>query len=141
MTELEQAEEALAQATARAQELSAMGSLELHAAVAGGPSHAGALLGYHQRLFELNQALMLAWIRVRDLRAAQGLPPLQGRPTQVTPDFGPVPGSPPSSGMVTGEAAVWHRLLGALNGRNLPEITKCLQELEGWTPEQEPRQR
>lgn len=31
-----------------------MGSLELHAAVTGGPGHAAALLGYHQRLFQLS---------------------------------------------------------------------------------------
>jgi hypothetical protein len=39
VTDLGQAEEELAQATARTEELAAMGSLELDAAVAGGPSH------------------------------------------------------------------------------------------------------
>jgi hypothetical protein len=139
VTELEQAEEALAQATARAEELAAMGSLELHAAVAGGPSHARALLGYHQRLGQLNRVRMGAWARVRELRAAQGLPP-PSRFMQITPDFGPVPGPPPGSNVVIGKAAIWHRLLGALNGSDLSEISKCLQELEGWAPEQAPRQ-
>ena len=132
MTELEHAEEALTQATERARELAAMGSLELHAAVTGGPGHASTLLGYHQRLFELNQAMMLAWMRVRDLRAAQGLPPLQGRPTQVTPDFGPTPIPPPGSNVLTGKESSWVGLLGALNARDPHMVAARLEELDGW---------
>ena len=139
MTELEQAEEALAQATVRAEELAAMGSLELHAAVAAGPSHARALLGYHQRLRQLNRVRMGAWARVRELRAAQGLPP-PSRFTEITPDFGPMPRPAPGLNVITGRESTWVRLLCSLNGNDPGEIARCLQDLEGWIFERAPRQ-
>lgn len=109
-----------------------MGSLELHAAVTGGSGHADTLLGYHQRLFELNQARMLAHMRVRDLRAAQGLPPPDGIFTQITPDFGPMPIPPSGSNVLTGKEASWVGLLGALNARDPRLVAACLEELDGW---------
>src|SRR5450755_2262247 len=132
MTELNQAEEAFAQATARAQELSAMGSLELHAAVTGGPSQAAALLSYHRRLRAANDVRTIAYMRVRDLHAAQGLPPLEGPFTLIGPDYGPMPTAPPGTNIITGRESTWIRLLGSLNGGDLDQIAKCLGELDGW---------
>jgi hypothetical protein len=122
----------LALATARTEELAAMGSLELHAAVAAGASQAGALIRYHERLFQLNQALMFAYMQVRDLRAEQGLPPSVGKCPQIPPDFGPTPYPPPGSNMLTGRESTWVRLLGSLNARDHSQVAACLEELGGW---------
>lgn len=139
MSALEQAEEALAQATARTQELAALGGLELHAAVAAGPAQARVLLGYHQRLRYLNYLRATAWERVRELRVAQGLPPPE-RYAEIPPEFGPSPHPAPGSKVITGRESTWVRLLGALNGDDLPEITRCLRDLEGWAFERAPGQ-
>lgn len=139
MTELEQAEEALAQATARTEELAAMGSLELHAAVAAGPSQARALLGYHQRLRQMNRMRLIVWMGMRDLRAAQGMPP-PARFGEITPDFGPMPRPAPGSNVITGRESTWVLLLCSLNGDDIDQISKCLQDLEGWVFERAPGQ-
>ncbi len=131
MTELEQAEEALTQVTARTQELASMGSLELHAAVAAGPSQARVLLDYHQRLRQLNRVRTATWMWVRELRAAQGLSSL-GIYTEIPPDFGPMPRPAPGSNVITGRESTWVHLLAALNGDDVAEITRCLRDLEGW---------
>src|SRR5689334_6382625 len=133
MTELEQAEKSLADAKARAEGLAAMCSLELHAAAAAGPDPAARLVPYHQRLRQLNRTLMAAYLYVRDLRAAQGLPPLEGHYHEIPPDFGPLP-IPAGSRIVTGRESTWLRLLGSLDGDDLPQIAECLADLEGWTP-------
>ena len=124
MTELEQAEQALAKAKTRVNDLATMGSLELHAAVAGGPGHAQDLLNYHVRLRTANREMMAIYLHVRDLRAAQGLPPPEPS-YEIPPDFGPIPAE---------KEATWHRLFGFLNGSNLNQIARCLEELKGWTP-------
>ena len=85
MTELEQAKRALADAKTRVEGMAAMGSLELHAAVIGGPSHAQDLLNYQARLRAANRTTIAMYLHVRDLRAAQGLPPLDGRYGEIPP--------------------------------------------------------
>jgi len=124
MTELERAEQALAEAKTRANGLATMGSLELHAAVAGGPNHAHDLLNYHVRLRTANREMMAIYLHVRDLRAAQGLPP-PALYHEIPPDFGPIPAD---------NEAAWHRLFGFLNGSSVDRIARCLEELKGWTP-------
>jgi hypothetical protein len=90
MTELEQADQALSDAKVRVNELATMGSLELHAAVAGGPSHAQDLLNYHVGVRTANQEMMATYMHVRNLRVAQGLPP-PDLCYEIPPDFGPIP--------------------------------------------------
>jgi hypothetical protein len=135
MTELEQAERALAQAKARAESLAAIGSLVLRDAVAGGPSRAQGLLGYHVSLRRANQTLMEMYRHVCDVRAAQGLPPPGERYHEIPPDFGPMPVQPPGVHDLTGKAALWFSLLAGLIGGDLDQIARCLDELKGWTPE------
>jgi hypothetical protein len=124
MTELEQAEQALSDAKARVNDLATMGSLELHAAVAGGPSHAQDLLNYHVGLRTANKEMMAIYMHARNLPAAQGLPPPDPC-YEIPPDFGPIPPD---------KEAFWHLLFGSLNGSDLDNIARCLDELKGWTP-------
>ena len=131
--ELEQAERALAEAKKQAEEHAAMASLELHAAVVGGPSHAKDLLDYHIHLWDLSRTMTARYLRVCQLREAQGLPPIE-RHFEIVPDYGPMPVPAPGENTLTGKPALWALLFGSLNGRNLDGVTRCLRELEGWTP-------
>lgn len=133
MDELEQAERALAEAKKQAEEHAAMASLELHAAVVGGPSHAKDLLDYHIHLWDLSRTMTARYLRVCQLREAQGLPPIE-RHFEIVPDYGPMPVPAPGENTLTGKPALWALLFGSLNGRNLDGVTRCLRELEGWTP-------
>jgi hypothetical protein len=133
MNELAQAERALAEAQERAKGLAVMASLELRTAVEGGPNHAQQLLDYHVRLFDASRNAVAWSMRVRDLRQAQGLPPVEAL-HEITPDYGPMPIPEPGTSTLTGKAHLWVLLLGSLNARNLDQITRCLRELEGWTP-------
>jgi hypothetical protein len=133
MSELAQAEQALAEAQERAKELEVMASLELRTAVEGGPSHAQELLDYHVRLFDASRNAVVWSIRVRDLQNAQGLPPIEPL-HEITADYGPTPVPEPGTSTLTGKAHLWVLLLGSLNARDLDQITRCLRELEGWTP-------
>lgn len=78
---------------------------------------------------------MAAYLRVRDLRAAQGLRPLERsyHYHEIPPDFGPVPISP-GMRVATGEESTWLRLLGSLNAGDLDQIVRCLGELEARHP-------
>lgn len=133
MDELGQAEQTLAETRERAEGLAAMASLELRAAVEGGPGHAQQLLDYHTNLWETSRNAVAWYMRVRDLREAQGLPPIRPQ-HQITPDYGPMPAPEPGTNTLTGKAHLWTMLLASLNGRDLDQITRCLRELEGWTP-------
>lgn len=133
MDELEQAERALAETPERAEGLAAMASLELRAAVERGPGHAQQLLDYHTNLREVSRNALAWYLRVRDLREAQSLPPIEPQ-HQITPDYGPMPAPEPGTDTLTGKAHLWTLLLASLNGRDLDQIARCLKELEGWTP-------
>jgi hypothetical protein len=134
MNELAQAERAHAETRERAKGLAAMASLELRTAIEGGPSHAKQLLDYHINLWEVSRDAFAWYLHVQKLREAQGLPPIE-QEYQVTPDYGPMPVPDPGTNTITGKAHFYVALLGNLNARNLDQIARCLQELEGWTPD------
>jgi hypothetical protein len=133
MNELAQAERAHAETRERAKGLAAMASLELRTAIEGGPSHAEQLLNYHANLYQISRNAFAWYLYVQKLRKAQGLPPIE-QEYQVTPDYGPMPVPDPGTNTITGRAHFYVALLGNLNTGNLDQITRCLQELEGWMP-------
>jgi hypothetical protein len=137
MNELAQAERALAEARKHAEGLAATASLELHSAVENGPSQAQSLLDYHIRTFSASQNTMAWYMRVRDLRAVQGLPPIAPQ-YEITPDYGPMSVPEPGSNTLTGKAHLWTLLLVSLNGHDIDQIAKCLGDLKGWTPGSDP---
>lgn len=133
MNELEQAEQSLAEARERAEGLAAMGSLELRAAVEGGAGHAQQLIDYDVSVREASGNTVAWYMRVRDLRESQGLPPIAAQ-HEINPDYGPMP-APEPGGILTGKAHLWSLLLGMLNARDVQRVARCLDELEGWTPD------
>ena len=133
MDELAQAERAHAEARERAEGLAAMASLELRAAIEGGPSYAKQLIDYHQNLFEVTRTAFAWYLHVQRLREARGLPPIE-REYQITPDYGPNPVPAPGTNTLTGKAHFYVALLAFLNAGDLDVVTRCLRELEGWTP-------
>ena len=134
MKELAQAERAHAEARDRAEGLAAMASLELRTAIENGSSHAKQLLDYHTNLWEVSRDAFTWYLHVQKLREAQGLPPI-AQEYQITPDYGPMPVPDPGTNAITGKAHFYVALLGNLNARDLDQIARCLQELEGWTPD------
>jgi len=133
MNELARAERAHAETRERAKGLAAMASLELRAAIEGGPSHAEQLLNYHINLYDTSREAFAWYLHVQKLREAEGLPPL-GREYQITPDYGPMPVTAPETNTITGKAHFYVSLLGSLNSRDLDQIARCLHDLEGWMP-------
>ena len=130
--DLDAAERELAELTDKTSGLAAMGSLELHAAVAGGTlPHAVALMRYRAGLYDANFARHLAWDNVARIRAKRGLD-MPGRFSMIPPDFGPMPHPAPGEQIITGKEAQWVRLLGSLNGRDAQHVADCLRELGGW---------
>lgn len=134
VNELEQAERALAEAREQAEGLAAMGSLELRAAVEGGPDHAQQLIDYDVSVRDASRNTVAWYIRVRNLREAQGLPPIAPQ-YEINPDYGPMPAPEPGTNTLTGKAHLWVLLFGSLNGRDRDQIARCLGDLEGWTPD------
>jgi hypothetical protein len=114
--------------------LATMASLELRTAIEGGPSHAKQLLDYHMDLLRVSRDAFAWYLYVQKLREAQRLPPIE-REYQITPDYGPMPVPDPGTNTITGHAHFYVSLLSNLNQRNLDQIARCLQELEGWTPD------
>lgn len=137
VSELADAEREYAATLARGRELSIMGTPELHGAVAAvrhaAEVAADGLLRYHVAMREASRDLLIAQERLRELRAAHGLPPPE-RPTGIAPDFGPMPTRDPGTNVITGKGRTWTLLLGSLNGSDLETIARCLGELNGWTP-------
>jgi hypothetical protein len=131
--ELAQAERAHAETRERARGLAAMASLELRTAIEGGPDHARQLLDYHINLDNVSREAFAWYLHVQKLREARSLPPIE-REYQITPDYGPMPVPDPGTNTITGKAYFYVSLLGNLNARDLDQIARCLQGLEGWMP-------
>lgn len=128
MSGLDDAEAELRRATEHATGLASMASPELHSAVAGVRALAAGLQAYHDRLRAANEAARLAHMQVQQLRQASGLdaPPFRS----INPDFGPRPDDATPDWL----KRPWHLLIGALNGRSVATVARCLGELNGWLP-------